>query len=109
LNCKAKVLQFNPQESTHLPQIFNCPPRRRRTEFTVRSVNLRAVFHQDPNNIAMSTKCRMVKRGRAELVPLLDKIGMLLGNGSNVGYVATLRSLDESLEVTYGTPPHSWE
>jgi hypothetical protein len=108
LDCKAKVIQFNPQESAHLSQVFNRPPRRRRAEFAVRRVDVRALLHQCSNDIAMSAKGRMVKRGSAQLVFLVDKLRLPLRNGSNIRYVTTFCGLDEFLEVTHGTPPHSW-
>jgi hypothetical protein len=40
-----KVVQLNRQKSTQLTQVFDRPPRRRRTEFMVSCVDFRAMFH----------------------------------------------------------------
>src|ERR1035441_1274451 len=89
-----KIIQFNRQESTHLPQIFDRPPRRCRAEFAVCCVDVRALLHQRPYDIAMSAKCRMMKRRGAESILLVDELAMPLNNGSNFHQVATLRSFD---------------
>src|SRR5258708_2404321 len=49
----------------------------------------------------MSTKSRVVKGRGAELIPLVDKVGMAVNNGSDICEVAPLCGLNEPIELTH--------
>ncbi len=100
-DCISEVVQLNPQESTHLPQIFDRPSCGCSAELGVSCVDVRAMFHQRMDDVAMPAKCRVVKGRSAGWIPLVDKFRMAVGDLSHIRNVATLRGLNELLEVVH--------